>query len=132
MFLDASAIVAMLADEDERLDLLSKLAAESDPLTSAVAVFEATLAIARRKGFAVNEASAVIENFLALSKVRLVPIGLDEQRAALDAQSRFGKGRGHPAQLNLGDCFAYACARTNGRSLLYKGNDFTHTDIERA
>lgn len=132
MFLDASAIVAMLADEDERLTFLSKLAGESDPLTSAVAVFEATLAIARRKGLTVDEALAVIEGFLNLSKVRLVPIGVEEQRVALDAQSRFGKGRGHPAQLNMGDCFAYACARTNGRPLLFKGNDFARTDIGQA
>ena len=132
MFLDASAIVAMLADEEERLTFLSKLAAESDPLTSAVAAFEATLAIARRKGFAVKEASAIIEDFLTLSNVRLVPIGLEEQRAALDAHSRFGKGRGHPARLNMGDCFAYACAKTQGRPLLFKGDDFSQTDIERA
>ena len=132
MFLDASAIVAMLADEEERLTFLSKLAAESDPLTSAVAAFEATLAIARRKGFAADEASAIIEDFLTLSNVRLVPIGLEEQRMALDAHSRFGKGRGHPARLNMGDCFAYACAKTQGRPLLFKGDDFSQTDIERA
>lgn len=59
----------------------------------------------------------------------IVTIGKAEQRLALDAYARFGKGQ-HPAKLNMGDCFAYACARANGLPLLFKGNDFGQTDIE--
>jgi ribonuclease VapC len=62
---------------------------------------------------------------------RVVAIGDVEQRLALDAHARFGKGV-HPAKLNMGDCFAYACARANGVPLLYKGDDFALTDIEPA
>jgi ribonuclease VapC len=60
-----------------------------------------------------------------------VPIGETEQEVALHAHARFGKGV-HPAKLNMGDCFAYACARANGVPLLYKGDDFALTDIEPA
>ena len=59
---------------------------------------------------------------------QLVAIGDTEHTLALDAYARFGKGR-HPAKLNMGDCFAYACARANHASLLFAGDDFSHTDI---
>lgn len=59
----------------------------------------------------------------------LVAIGERETAVALDAYQRYGKGTGHPAKLNMGDCFAYACAKTNNARLLYKGVDFTHTDL---
>ena len=60
-----------------------------------------------------------------------MPISSQEADAALDAFSRFGKGQGHPAQLNMGDCFAYAVAKNRRVPLLYKGNDFVHTDVKR-
>ena len=63
--------------------------------------------------------------------IEVVPIAGEETRSALDACQRFGKGRGHPARLNLGDCFAYACATTRGVPLLFVGNDFVHTDVAR-
>lgn len=56
-------------------------------------------------------------------------VGAEELRVGLDAYQRFGKRSGHPAHLNMGDCFAYACARTNGARLLYKGDDFARTDL---
>lgn len=132
MFLDASAIVAMLADEDERTAFLERLSRENDPITSPMAVFEAVLAIARRKGLEPRDVEEAVGRFLTASNVRLVSIGAPEQASAIDAHARFGKGRGHPAQLNMGDCFAYACARTNGRPLLFKGDDFGYTDIDIA
>lgn len=60
-----------------------------------------------------------------------IPLSIDVTSAAIDAFARFGKGR-HPAALNMGDCFAYACARVHRVPLLYKGDDFSLTDIERA
>ena len=62
----------------------------------------------------------------------VAPIGPDAAHEALEAFARYGKGRGHPARLNLGDCFIYAQARVTGASLLYKGEDFSNTDIESA
>ena len=69
--------------------------------------------------------------FLAEARVTLVPISATECTAALAAHARFGKGR-HPARLNLGDCFAYACAKVHGVPLLFVGDDFPQTDIRSA
>jgi ribonuclease VapC len=73
-------------------------------------------------------AIADISAFVAARGIAIVPIGERESAFALDAHRRFGKGR-HPAGVNFGDCFAYACAKTNNARLLYKGDDFTHTDL---
>lgn len=66
---------------------------------------------------------------LDLAQIRLVPITTDDAGRALDAFARYGKGTGHPARLNMGDCFAYAVARNHGVPLLYKGEDFALTDL---
>src|SRR5437868_4142085 len=65
---------------------------------------------------------------LRVSEIEVIAITDEVGRAALDAFERYGKGRGHPAQLNMGDCFAYGAARTMAVPLLYKGNDFAETD----
>ena len=77
-----------------------------------------------------NAASAV-EDFLILTEIEVRPVPAEVRGLALDAFDRFGKGR-HPAALNFGDCFAYACARFAEAPLLYKGDDFPQTDIETA
>jgi ribonuclease VapC len=69
-----------------------------------------------------------VASFIANFDIRLVEIGAPESEMALDGYERFGKGI-HPAGLNMGDCFAYACAKTNGARLLYKGDDFARTDL---
>ena len=70
--------------------------------------------------------------FLRLARVAVHPIQPETAHVALEAFARYGKGRGHPARLNLGDCFIYAQAKVAGASLLYKGDDFSKTDIESA
>lgn len=67
-------------------------------------------------------------DFAQTYDIGLAAIGADEARLAIDAMARFGKGR-HPAQLNMGDCFAYVCARTKNARLLHKGDDFSKTDL---
>lgn len=67
--------------------------------------------------------------FLDETGIEVIAITDEIGRAALDAFDRYGKGRGHPARLNLGDCFAYGAAVTLGVPLLYKGDDFTQTDL---
>lgn len=69
--------------------------------------------------------------YLDATEIGLVGIGAAETQHALDAMVRFGKGR-HQAALNMGDCFSYACAKANGVSLLFKGEDFSKTDIVQA
>ncbi len=73
----------------------------------------------------------MVEDFLALIGVRVEAVPAEARAMAIDAFERFGEGR-HPAALNFGDCFAYACARRFGVPLLYKGDDFPQTDIEPA
>ena len=132
MFVDASAIVAVLTGEPDADRLADTLDAARAPITSAIAVFEATLGLCRKRHASVAEAQTDVAEFLAMAGVRTVPIAAKEAEAALDAFSRYGKGRGHPAQLNMGDCFAYAVAKTYRTALLFKGDDFSKTDVQLA
>ena len=115
MFADASAIVAILTREPEADALADVLEKGRSPITSPIAIFEAALGICRKRHASVEEAEQHIGEFLELAGVRTAPITDKEAHTALAAFSRYGKGRGHPAQLNLGDCFAYAMGRTLGR-----------------
>ncbi|WP_191059408.1 type II toxin-antitoxin system VapC family toxin [Geminicoccus harenae] len=132
MFVDASAIVAILTREPEADALTDVLEAASSPITSPIAIFEAALGICRKRHASVAEANEDVQAFLNAARIRIATIGAEEADTALDAFARYGKGRGHPAQLNLGDCFAYAVAKNNGTSLLFKGEDFDKTDISSA
>ncbi|WP_225766679.1 type II toxin-antitoxin system VapC family toxin [Inquilinus sp. Marseille-Q2685] len=132
MFIDASAIVAILTREDDADVLADRLEAAPQPITSTVAVFEAALGICRKRHASVAEAEADVREFLETAKVSVVAIDAAEASAALKAFDRYGKGRGHPAQLNMGDCFSYACAATRDAPLLCKGEDFAKTDIQLA
>lgn len=132
MFVDASAIVAILTREPEADALADVLDEARSSITSPIAVFEAVLGVCRKRHASVAEAATDVSEFLATAGVRTVPITDKDTEAALDAFSRYGKGRRHPAQLNLGDCFAYAVARQHRASLLFKGDDFARTDIRPA
>jgi ribonuclease VapC len=129
MFVDASAIVAILTGEDDADALADLLEAASQPVTSAIAVFEATAGVARKKACSIAVARDFVLRLLAAADVDIVAIREREAVLAIEAFDRFGKGR-HPAGLNMGDCFAYAGARARGVPLLFKGDDFTGTDLE--
>jgi ribonuclease VapC len=128
IFIDASAIVAILTSEDEAAAFIEAIEAVSERFTSPIAIFEATLGICRKRHASVGEAFEDVSQFLTIAGVRNVAVAPAEAQRALDAFSRFGKGRGHPAQLNMGDCFAYAMAASRDAALLFKGNDFSKTD----
>src|SRR5580704_5163979 len=132
MFVDASAIVAILTREPDADALADLLESARSPITSPIAVFEAALGICRKRHASVEEAEADIREFLGVAEIRAISITEREAETALAAFSRYGKGRGHPAQLNLGDCFAYAMARNHRTALLFKGDDFSQTDIAPA
>jgi ribonuclease VapC len=131
MFVDASAMVAMLTEEADGDALAECLATASARHTSAVAIFETVAALARKRSYSVDEARATVARFLDVSEIGLTPIGKAESEGALSAFERFGKGR-HSASLNLGDCFAYGCAKALDTDLLFKGDDFSRTDIRAA
>jgi ribonuclease VapC len=132
MFVDASAIVAMITEEADATDLSARLDRSAIRATSPVSVFEAAVAVARVLALAPSDASELVGDFLELASIAVLPLPVEATAIAIDAFARYGKGRRHPAQLNMGDCFSYACARHHGYPLLYKGADFAHTDIEPA
>ncbi|MFS0773591.1 type II toxin-antitoxin system VapC family toxin [Sphingomonas sp. 1P08PE] len=129
LFVDASAMVAIMTDEADAFPLEERFGAAHERLSSPVALWETARAIARKRKIALDLAFGEVKTFVADFDVRLVPLGEHEASAAILAQARYGKGTSHPAQLNMGDCFAYACAKTNDAHLLYKGDDFLHTDM---
>jgi len=131
MFLDASAIVAILAREPDANTLMQRLATAKRVLTSPVAVFEAVLALQRIGNVPLSAASHLVDGFLGQLSADIVAIDGPVGREAIAAFERFGKGR-HPAALNMGDCFAYACAHHHQVPLLFKGSDFAATDIQSA
>jgi ribonuclease VapC len=131
MFIDASALTALLTNEDEARELLARLQQTGTRLTSPLAMWEATIAVARVLDLSVAGAAEAVESYLALIEISIVAVVPETARIALDAFDRYGKGR-HPARLNFGDCFAYACARHLGQPLMFKGADFPQTDIEAA
>jgi ribonuclease VapC len=122
MFLDASAIVAILNDEPGVEEIKRRLDAAAGPfLVSPLALFESTTAIAQAK--------AVVAAFVEDLGAREIIISGDIGRKAVEAAGRYGKVVGHQAALNFGDCFAYACAKAYRAPLLYKGEDFSQTDL---
>jgi ribonuclease VapC len=132
MFVDASAIVAIMTEEPGSDVLISALDAAAAPLTSAVALYEAAHALSRKRAQSLAVSRDQLRRFTAIARIEVVGIAEAESDAALDASARFGKGSGHPARLNMGDCFAYACARTHDAPLLFVGEDFSRTDIRAA
>lgn len=137
MFVDASVIVAILNQELGWEELVKQLSRVAGPLyISALVRFEAAQAVARagagsRKptAEALFNARDLVDRFLVEIDAENVTIDDDIGSRAIDASARYGKAVGHQADLNLGDCFAYACAKRRDLPLLYKGNDFALTDL---
>jgi ribonuclease VapC len=125
MVIDTSAFIAMLTDEPERRRLVEAIEAAESRLTSAATFVETSLIIESRYG---PDGLRDLDLFLARAGIELVPVDGEQAHAARRAWSRFGKGR-HRAGLNYGDCFSYALAMTAGEPLLFKGDDFVHTDV---
>jgi ribonuclease VapC len=128
IFVDASAIVAIIRGEPGSHDIESTLGAHTDRRTSGLAMWEAARALGRESEEGTEGGFFEVARFCTALGITAVPIGLAEAAEAVSAHRRYGKGN-HPAHLNMGDCFAYACARTNGARLLYKGDDFSPTDL---
>lgn len=128
IFVDASALVAMVALEPGFEALGEALDQHNERLTSAMACWEAASGLKRSRGSDLSVARDELRQFVEARAIAIIPIGSIEGEIALDAFARYGKGI-DPAGLNMGDCFAYACAKANDAVLLYKGNDFAKTDL---
>jgi ribonuclease VapC len=137
MFVDASAIVAILGREPGYEEIEKRLAAvEGRFFVSPLVKFEASVALARQKAgrnatspALLRQAQRAVNAFVEDLEAEEVAITPEIGRGALDAAAAYGKAAGHSADLNFGDCFAYACAKQLKVSLVYKGKDFAHTDL---
>lgn len=125
LVVDSSALTAILLGEAEADQFLEKLADSGRIFMSAFSYLETAVVMEARKGPAGAGALAFL---LAEAEVEMISFDSTQAEVALDAWRRFGKGR-HPAGLNIGDCAAYALAKTLNRPLLFKGNDFNRTDL---
>lgn len=129
MIVDSSAIVAMLKGEPEAASFVAALLRSDETVISAANYLEAGIVIDGQRDAAI---SARLDRLLARSSIEVVAVTPSQARLARQAYRDFGKGSGHPAKLNFGDCFTYALAVERGEPLLFKGDDFTHTGIARA
>ncbi|HEY2775603.1 MAG TPA: type II toxin-antitoxin system VapC family toxin [Candidatus Binatia bacterium] len=125
MILDTSALLAILQDEPERRSFNAAIEAAASRSISTATFVETSIVIGARYG---GDGLRDLDLFVAKAEIVLVPVDAEQAHAARDAFLRFGKGR-HPAGLNYGDCFSYALAMTLGEPLLYKGDDFSQTDV---
>jgi ribonuclease VapC len=132
MFVDTSAVVAILAGQPEADRYLDLLAQDGEKITGPHVRRESTMILARNLGLEIDSAEQLFDEFLTEASIAVVPITAAISRKAVRAFARFGKGRGHPAQLNFGDCLSYGCAAEHRSPILFKGADFTHTDLEAA
>jgi ribonuclease VapC len=129
MILDASAVIAILRDEPEARAFAEAIAAAKSRRVSAVSYVEAAVVI---DGSRDPVASRRFDDFFRAAQVAVEPVTKEQAQIAREAYRDFGKGSGHAASLNFGDCFAYALARSTGEPLLFKGDDFSHTDLTPA
>ena len=128
VFVDASAIVAILTREPFWERLADALERSPAPQTSPIKVWEASLAVARLRAVSAAVGLRDVSDFVRASGLHILPITAELGDRAVEAHCRFGKGR-HPAALNMGDCFAYACAAHLKAALLFVGDDLPQTDI---
>lgn len=127
MVIDNSALVAVLLNEQNAVRLARAIEAGPQRLLSAANLLEASIVIESRKG---EVGGRELDLLLYRAGIEIVAVDQDQAEIARAAWRRFGKGR-HSAGLNYGDCFAYALAKSRGLPLLFQGDDFSLTDIDR-
>ena len=129
MIVDASAVIAVLGNEEDAVPFAKALERARRRRISAVNYVEAAAVIDGSKD---PIASRRFDDFMREAEIEIVAVTATQAKLAREAYRDFGKGSGHKAKLNLGDCFAYALARESGEPLLFKGTDFAKTDLGSA
>ena len=124
MIIDTSAAVAIINEEPDAPVFAEALSRADTARISAASVLELSIVLRERPGMA--------ERFVTWADLEVLDINAEHLYEAIRAQERFGRGSGSPAKLNFGDCFSYAAEKVTGEPLLFKGDDFTHTDIHSA
>lgn len=129
MIIDTSALLAILRDEPEALSCAGAIAQAATRRISAASFLEAAIVTDMSRD---PIASRRLDDLLKVADITIEPVTEGQARLGREAYRDFGKGSGHPAQLNFGDCFSYALAKATGEPLLYKGDDFAKTDVTPA
>lgn len=129
MIIDTSALIAILTQEPEADALADALARADAPALSAATYVETGVVIDGRRDPALSRA---FDRFLADNRLTVEPVTPAQAKIAREAYRDFGRGSGHAARLNFGDCFSYALARDKNLPLLFKGDDFGRTDVDAA
>ncbi len=128
MVIDSSALIAILLNEPEREPFTDQIELATIRLVSVASILETSIVLTVKFGKSQDQE---VDNLLAILSADLMPVDRDQLALARKAFHRYGKGH-HPARLNFGDCFSYALAKQTGEPLLYKGTDFSLTDISSA
>jgi ribonuclease VapC len=128
MFVDTSAIVAILLGERDADALSAAMESPGQRLTSSAVRLETCIVLASRRDVSPLRAQDFFDRLASRMELSEIPIDERIGRLAVESFERYGKGR-HPAQLNFGDCLSYACAKAHGATLLFKGDDFAKTDV---
>jgi len=130
MIVDSSAIIAILREEPERERLRETMLFAREPLRMASGNYlESSIVVDAWRD---AKASRKLDDLIAELAIEVTAFTPEHARIAREAYRDYGKGSGHPARLNFGDCMAYALARAERAPLLFVGDDFSHTDIEPA
>ena len=127
MVIDTSAIMAIIYAEPEELIFIELINESPDCLLSSPGYVEASIVLGTKHD---QQGVENLNLLIAALSITIVPFTVEQAQLASAAFLRFGKGR-HPAKLNMGDCFSYALAKSTNQPLLFKGNDFIHTDIDQ-
>jgi ribonuclease VapC len=129
VIVDTSAVIAILRGEPDAAQYVEALATVTAPRVSAGTYLEMAIVVDANRDPVL---SGRFDDLVTVAGLRVEPVTRQHAEIARRAYRDFGKGSGHPAALNFGDCFAYALSRVAGEPLLYKGDDFGHTDVESA
>ena len=127
--IDSSAVIAIFRQEDDAAHYARCIAADDDPITSAANIVETSIVLRSLKKITPDRAERWLDEFIETAGIRIEPVTREQAAIARSVHRRFGKGTGHAAALNYGDCFSYALAKAMNAPLLCKGNGFPLTDI---
>ncbi len=129
MFVDTSAIIAIICEEEDHAELLARARLAPQIVTTPLVVLEGTMRLSTMFKESPERSLQVIMDLIGELGGRIVPIEPADGETAVRAFAEFGKGRGNRARLNLADCLTYACAKNRALPILYKGADFAATDL---
>jgi ribonuclease VapC len=129
MIVDSSALVAILKREPEQASFSALLESTADVRTSAATYFETSIVIDSLRNPVISH---LLDDVIKRSRIIIEPVTVEQAKIARQAYRDYGRGSGHKANLNFGDCFTYALAREKREAVLWKGDDFAHTDLRAA